>query len=59
MTKTINPHDIFELSKATGRSPAEVLQVAQQEGWTITDSVPSQVTHSKRASVMNDGGGKN
>lgn len=35
MTKTLNPQDIFELAKSTGRSPSEILETAQREGWEI------------------------
>lgn len=58
MTKTINPHDIFELAKSTGRSPSEILQVVEQEGWIIDGDAPRQAqtsnTSTKRTSVMND-----
>lgn len=54
MTKTINPYDLFEISKSTGSSPSEVLEIAQREGWEITDSVPRQQATSSRHSVMND-----
>ncbi|MDH4565517.1 hypothetical protein E8E95_02340 [Pseudomonas sp. BN414] len=60
MTKTINPQDIFELSKFTGRSPSEILDIAQREGWEITDSAPiqsSQASSPQRTSVMNDPAG--
>ncbi|MDM9588248.1 hypothetical protein [Pseudomonas asiatica] len=52
MTKTLNPHDIFELSKSTGRSPAEILDIAAKEGWEITDGTSNQAISNQRASVM-------
>jgi hypothetical protein len=60
MSKTINPYDIFELAKSTGRSPAEILQVVEQEGWQIDDTAPSKVQHlteTKQGSVMNNPNG--
>lgn len=57
MTKTINPYDIFELSRSTGRTPSEILEIAQREGWEITDSAPrqpSQPSTPQRTSVMSD-----
>lgn len=60
MTKTIHPHDIFEMAKSTGRTPSEVLDFAQREGYEITESAPnqpSQPSSTKRASVLNDPAG--
>ena len=60
MAKIINPQDIFELSKSTGRTPSEILEIAQREGWTISDSAPrqpSQPSTTQRSSVMNDPAG--
>ena len=41
MTKTLNPQDIFELAKSTGRSPSEILETAQREGWEIVEGTIS------------------
>lgn len=60
MTKTISTRDIFELSKSTGRSPSEILDIAQREGWEITEGTPSQSNQPfspQRTSVMNDPAG--
>jgi hypothetical protein len=55
MNKQINPYDIFELAKSSGRSPSEVYSIVTQEGWDISESAPRQKpTHSKPTSVMND-----
>ena len=44
MTKTLNPQDILELAKSTGRSPSEILETAQREGWEITDGTTTNTT---------------
>lgn len=38
MNKTLSQHDLHELAKSTGRTPYEVLSIAQQQGWTINDA---------------------
>ncbi|MFI8384912.1 hypothetical protein [Pseudomonas sp. NPDC079086] len=38
MTKTLSQHDLHELARTTGRTPFEVLSIAQQQGWTINDA---------------------
>lgn len=48
---TINPQDIFTIAQATGRSPLDVFNQAQSEGWTISEA--TQPT-TKPKSVMHD-----
>ncbi|MCW5472949.1 hypothetical protein [Pseudomonas aeruginosa] len=48
---SINPQDIFTIAQATGRSPLDVLNQAQSEGWTIQEA--AQPT-TKAKSVMHD-----
>ncbi|WP_311059210.1 hypothetical protein [Pseudomonas aeruginosa] len=48
---SINPQDIFTIAQATGRSPLDVLNQAQSEGWTIQEA--AQPT-TKPKSVMHD-----
>lgn len=55
MTKQINPIDIFELARSTGRTPSEILNIAQQEGWEIVeDAAPMPTQKAERKSVMHD-----
>ncbi|WP_037037072.1 hypothetical protein [Pseudomonas sp. BAY1663] len=55
MTKQINPTDIFELARSTGRSPSEILDIAQREGWEIVeDAAPMPTQKAERKSVMHD-----
>ncbi len=54
MTKQLNPHDIFEIAKATGRSPSEVMDIAQREGWEITNDAYRQEPLKVQGSVMSD-----
>jgi hypothetical protein len=55
MTKQINPTDIFELARSTGRTPSEILDIAQREGWEIVeDAAPMPTQKAERKSVMHD-----
>lgn len=57
MMKQLNPHDIFEIAKATGRSPSEVMDIAQGEGWEITNDAHRQTPPKVQGSVMSDPAG--
>lgn len=52
MTKTLNPQDIFELAKSTGRSPSEILETAQREGWEIVEGT---ISHTNTTPVQPKG----
>jgi len=55
MTKQINPTDIFELARSTGRSPPDIYNIVQQEGWEIVeDAAPMPTLKAERKSVMHD-----
>ncbi|MDF5855689.1 hypothetical protein P4209_23910 [Pseudomonas aeruginosa] len=51
---TINPQDIFTIAQATGRSPLDVFNHAQSEGWILSEA--TQPT-AKPKSVMHDSEG--
>ncbi|MFP6860772.1 hypothetical protein [Pseudomonas sp.] len=38
MTKTLTQQDLHELARTTGRTPFEVLSIAQEQGWIINDA---------------------
>lgn len=55
MTKQINPTDIFELARSTGRSPSDIYNIVQQEGWEIVEAAaPIPTQNTERKSVMHD-----
>lgn len=55
MKKEINPHDVFNLARDTGRSVQDVLTHIQQEGWQISEDAPRQhQVQIKKTSVLGD-----